>query len=964
MTDSTHERRQRALVVFDAIIDLQGEARTRRLEELCAGDADLQARVRALLEADAETCEPFSGNADAWGDALAGDDTPHVDPLLGRSLGAWKLTDVIGRGGMGAVYAAERDDGAYTQRAALKLIRASADSQAARERFLRERQILAGLQHPNIATLLDGGISAEGEPYFVMERVDGEPIDRWCDTRQLGLRERVVLFLQVLDAVRYAHRNLVVHRDLKPSNLLVDADGRVKLLDFGIAKQIQGSEATATLDRALTFEYASPEQLHDAPITTATDLWQLGVILHRLLSGAHPFGLTRDTPLASQLQQLERTPEPLTRAAAGTAPAQAALRGGLTPTALSRALRGSLSDIVQACLRRDPEQRYASADALANDLKAWLDNRPITAVPLSRRVRTRLWFKRNRLLAAAIGAVALALLAGTGLALWQAREARTQARIAEQQRNEAATQQATAEAALTFLGDAVLAASPEQALDTKISTRQLLDTAVKKLDANKQLPLPVRQTLQRKLGYMYKTLGDPKIAVTLLAAGLQGVQPRGREDALALADDISYYSGALGSLDRGKESLAEARRAEQMRERYAPNDTLAKLNSLYDVGYALFRNGDARGAETSWLQAIALIDKLPQPPPGAISVFHDLASLYVWNGDAQHAMQTAQQGLAFADRQKIAQDSPYRPGLLRSLSDAQAISGDQRTAERSIRQAIALSEKYFDGGGDLSKMYGSLGLTLSDQGRYREALVAMQRADALGVKYDDVPMENAIRKEHVGSVYDRLGDYPRALETYDRAIAILAAINDGNAPGVLRKLQLRHARIAAKAGHAEWAYARISELREPGRKDDGEASQSYAFLVLQQAVAAQRMGRQDRASALLDEAAALWAKAAPATHPIFAQLLVLRATLARARGDLAAAERNQREALKKLEAGTQPVDTAAARVKLAQIRYDRGEKDDARNLLTQALPVLREAVLPQEINRIEAETLARQLGLP
>ena len=170
-------------------------------------------------------------------------------------------------------------------------------------------------------------------------------------------------------------------------------------------------------------------------ITTATDIWQLGVILHRLLSGAHPFGLNRDTPVASQLQQLERTPEPLTRAAASTAPTQAALRGGLTPTALSRALRGSLSDIVQACLRRDPEQRYASAEALANDLKAWLDNRPIAAVPLSRRIRTRLWFKRNRLLAATIGMVALALLAGTGLALWQAREARVQARLAEQQRN-------------------------------------------------------------------------------------------------------------------------------------------------------------------------------------------------------------------------------------------------------------------------------------------------------------------------------------------------------------------------------------------------------------------------------------------------------------------------------------------------------------------------------------------------
>ena len=204
--------------------------------------------------------------------------------MLDRNIGAWRVLDVLGRGGMGAVYRVERSDGAYAQQAALKLIRTSADSPATRERFLRERQILAGLQHPNIANLLDGGISGDSEPYFVMELIDGMSLDRWCDEHGLGLRERVLLFLQVLDAVRYAHRNLVVHRDLKPSNLMVDSNGRVKLLDFGIAKQLEGAEPTRTNDRALTFEYASPEQLHDTPITTATDIWQLGIVLHRLLS--------------------------------------------------------------------------------------------------------------------------------------------------------------------------------------------------------------------------------------------------------------------------------------------------------------------------------------------------------------------------------------------------------------------------------------------------------------------------------------------------------------------------------------------------------------------------------------------------------------------------------------------------------------------------------------------------------
>ncbi len=440
---SDTEFRRRALAIFDEIADLEPAQREQRLHELCGDDGELRTRVQALLDADAGASEPFSGNAVAWSNALATGSPP--DAMAGRSIGAWKIVGIIGHGGMGAVYAVERSDGAYTQQAALKLIRASADSPAARERFLRERQILAGLRHPNIASLLDGGISANGEPYFVMERVDGVPIDRWCDEHRLDIRGRVELFLQVLDAVRYAHRNLVMHRDLKPSNLLVDVDCRVKLLDFGIAKQMEGSELTVTVDRALTFEYASPEQLHDAPVTTATDIWQLGVVLHRLLSGSHPFGLTRETPVANQLQQLEHDPEPLTRAAAHASPEQAAERGGLTPWSLSRTLRGSLADIVQTCLRRDPEQRYASADALANDLRAWLDDRPIAAVPLSRGERAKLWLRRNRALAASAGAIAVALLAGTGVALWQANEARRSATLAGAERRLALTAQQRAE---------------------------------------------------------------------------------------------------------------------------------------------------------------------------------------------------------------------------------------------------------------------------------------------------------------------------------------------------------------------------------------------------------------------------------------------------------------------------------------------------------------------------------------
>ncbi|RZA15469.1 MAG: serine/threonine protein kinase, partial [Lysobacteraceae bacterium] len=256
MTETTLERQRRAMAAFDAVVELAGEAREQRLRELSDRDPGLADELRAMLAADASAGQPFGGDAAAWGRALHERDADApADGMVGRQLGAWRIVGAIGRGGMGTVYAVQRSDGAYAQQAALKLIRAAADSPAARERFLRERQLLAQLHHPNIATLLDGGFSDEGDPYFVMEYVDGAPIDRWCDARKLDLRQRVHLFMQVLEAVGHAHRNLVIHRDLKPSNLLVDPEGRVKLLDFGIAKQLEGGDATATSDRALTFEY-------------------------------------------------------------------------------------------------------------------------------------------------------------------------------------------------------------------------------------------------------------------------------------------------------------------------------------------------------------------------------------------------------------------------------------------------------------------------------------------------------------------------------------------------------------------------------------------------------------------------------------------------------------------------------------------------------------------------------------
>lgn len=304
---SDRERWQRARAVFEAVVELATAEREARLLAECADDPALLEEVRALLAADGEN-DP--GRDTRWLDNAAPDLLDDLDETasasesgawVGTRLGAWQLQQQIGRGGMGAVYLAERADGAYQQQAAVKLIRTDWDSAELLRRFHSERQILARLQHPHIAHLLDGGVTADGKPYLVMEYVAGRTIIEYCDTQRLNIAQRLALFLTVCSAVEHAHRNLVVHRDLKPSNILVDDQGQVKLLDFGIAKALESDGArTATAARSYTPGYAAPEQLRGEEVTTSVDVHALGLLLFELLSGERPFATADSTPAAQE----------------------------------------------------------------------------------------------------------------------------------------------------------------------------------------------------------------------------------------------------------------------------------------------------------------------------------------------------------------------------------------------------------------------------------------------------------------------------------------------------------------------------------------------------------------------------------------------------------------------------------------------------------------------------------------
>lgn len=421
----TPERWQRIETVLDAALDLPADQRDAYLRAACGDDATLLAEVRELLEGGERPGGPLEGPAAEFAADLVGVVDPRATPAPLSTLtriGPWHLVREIGRGGMGTVYLAERGEH-FQQRIALKLIRPGLhiDEQMVR-RFLDERQILATLEHANIARLLDGGLTVDGVPWFGMEFIDGEPIDRWCDARRLPVEARLELFCTVCDATAYAHGRQIVHRDLKPSNILVRADGVVKLLDFGIAKLVspdaERETVTRTGQRPLTPEYASPEQLRGEAATPASDVYSLGVLLYELLTGWRPHRvsgrtgtleqavLTEDPPRPSAI--VRRVDEPTSPGAASTDPqTQAARARATTPDRLSERLRGELDAIMLTALAKDPQQRYVTADVLGSDVRRHLDGLPVMARPRRTLVRRVM-----------VGAAAVLVVGAVGTALW------------------------------------------------------------------------------------------------------------------------------------------------------------------------------------------------------------------------------------------------------------------------------------------------------------------------------------------------------------------------------------------------------------------------------------------------------------------------------------------------------------------------------------------------------------------
>ncbi len=709
--------------ILDAALDLTPEQRPAFLDQACAGDAGLRAEVEAML-AGAEAEDFLKSPAAVLAAPLleserSGDG---ADPRQGTLIGPYRLVRELGHGGMGVVYLAERADGQFEHRVALKLIKRGMDSDEILGRFLAERQVLARLNHAHIARLLDGGVSTQGQPYFAMEYVDGVPLHRYCEEHQVGFDDRLRLFQEVCEAVQYAHRSLVVHRDLKPSNILVTSAGETKLVDFGIAKLLYEDDndrsVTRTDQRLMTPDYAAPEQVRGEPVTTATDVYALGAILYQLFTGRPPHQFT-GKPRAERYRMILEV-EP-------AQPSEA-----MRSKAERRRLRGDLDFIVLKALRKDPARRYPSVEALLDDIERHRVGLPVRARSDSLAYRARKFLGRHRLAVAVVALVVLALAAGLAGTLWQARATAREA--------------AKARAVKNFVVGLFRVSKPEESRGREITARELLQLGARRIDSGLARQPELQAELLDVLGVIHRDLGLYPEADSLLqrAVGLsRTTYGASHPEVAAKLTDWAGVLAARGSYGRADSLLRNA--LDILRGARGSGDT-SVATTLSALASVQRRMGNFARAESLYGAAL----KIDRGPRGGdqLRVADDLDNLGLVleeAGELKRADSSYQAALRLR-RELLDPDHPQVIMSLYHLATLREKELEYPEAERLEREVLERRRRIYPAGHpEIAYALQTLGNTLQIQGGYTEA-------ESLGL-------------EALGILRARLGgDHPETLE--------------------------------------------------------------------------------------------------------------------------------------------------------------------------------------------------------
>ena len=753
----TPERWRQISEIFDKAIETPVAGRSSYLDEACRGDPELLREIESLVAA--------HGAADAIVDRPAVDyvecleSEPGESRWIGRQLGAYKVISLLATGGMGEVYRAVRADGLYPQAVAVKLIRRELAGDLMLGRFRAEREILGAMEHPNIARILDAGITDEDLPYIVMELVEGEPIDRFCEQRALTVRQRLELFIDVCAAVHFAHQHLTVHRDLKPANILVTKDGVVKLVDFGIAKVLdaEASGTTLTSLHAMTPEYSSPEQIRREPITTATDIYSLGVVLYRLVTGRSPYSSS------------SRDPYELAREVCDSQPARpsAALGRQVEPPGREK-VRGDLDSIVLMALRKEPSQRYASAQAFAADVRCYLDKRPVAARPRSWRYTASRFIARNRAVSVASALLIVVLIAGI---LATQRQARIAAAERDRAQRHFDSVRQLANSFMFELHDEIAKLPGSNKARQMLVSKSLtyLDLLAKESGGDAALQLELAEAYLRVGGVQgaigFNNLGDHAAAlksfqqaIVLLERAL-APDPASRAESLQLSRAYNLASGALAALGRPQEEAVLVSKDIDLMERRVAREP-DSLEASARLGHALYRRshfrsdgGDLAGASADAKRAVEVYERIVARDP-QYKYRNNLVFAYSNLGEQQ---------LKSADASERAQGID---ALRKALVTMQAAAADKQD-DVNARRHLAVTA-------------GELGESLVAVGRAREALPYVEQTLPIFQAMYDSDRSNRLARldladaeENAGALWVALGDTAKAIAHCRRSVQLL-----------------------------------------------------------------------------------------------------------------------------------------------------------------------------------------------
>lgn len=893
--------------IFDMVLTLPADGRTAYLENLCGGDAGLQKRVEQMLKDMEASDEFFEGKIEKNQeliqelDSLLINTEKEDDFFEGKTIGRWNLMKLIGRGGMGSVYKALRtDESGIQQTGALKIIHKSLITPSHIERFKLEQQILSGLQHPNIAGFIDSGITDDGIPYMVMEYVEGESILKYCDRNKLTIEQRLDLFKTICRTIQFAHKSLIVHRDLKPDNILVTASGHVKILDFGIAKlldpnlyEITGVQ-TQTGMRILSLEYASPEQISGKPVTTSSDIYSLGILIYKLLTGLHPYETKNLAYREVEKMVLELDPPPASgrfQSAGEDLKQEISENRGLKKDELNRSLEGDLDAIINKTLRKESERRYDSVESLIIDIERHQTGLPIYARPDTLGYRAKKFIQRHRTGVTVAAFMTLLIAAIVGLYTIRVTTERNRA---EQSARQAMLEAEKAEAVKNFLIDVFEVSDPNLSLGETITAQELLDQGAERIDDELANQPEIQAEMLGVMGEVYQQLGLFDKAGELLEESLNKYRTLPDIDPVVLAGALNRM--ALLQYNQGdfEASIGLLENALDLRQSHPETDPDELSEAQNNLATLYMENGQYEAADSLLRMAIETRRAL-EHPAGLAESLNTLALLQYEKGNLDEAETLYEEVLAL-ERSYLKPDHPSLAETTHNLAQLYWTRGKLDVAERLFREVIEIDKRVF--GEDHTTValdLNSLALVLMDKGDFDEAEAAYKEAiriqqEKLGEEHPDL----TATYYNLGSMYSFTGQYKLAEPMLRRVLEIDRKLFDDSHPNV------------------------------------GIDMTSLGGVLI-------ALGQYEEAGSLLDEALSIFSETFPEDHPRMASVQIRRGELAYHLGNYEEAEKLLKVALPIADKTfNTPWKTANARTSLGKTLLAQGRINEAETYLLEA----------------------------